>query len=297
MKVISADLKRTNVVANWYRESEEFSTLVNYRILRAGHIQVGDNFHIRRQSVAGHELIYCLKGRGFIRLEDQQWEVKTGSLAWLPVRWPHEHYPDKAEPWEILWLRIDGGKLNNIMKILDVQQNPVFSFEQPEKIIEIYHHIFSLMTNRTLVADAHCDVLCTRLIFSLLENRSFEVARSPVIMHRGLGRLIYQIHSHYNDDWDIEKFMHYCQVSKSQLFRIFQSTFNQTPLRWLKNYRLSQARRLLVETQESIGRIAGQVGYNDPLHFSRDFHRFVGVTPSEFRLREQMPTGHSPDEG
>lgn len=113
------------------------------------------------------------------------------------------------------------------------------------------------------------------------------MAKSPVIMHRGLGRLIYQIHSHYSDDWDIEKFMHYCQVSKSQLFRLFNSTFNQSPLRWLKNYRLAQARRLLVETDESISHIAWQIGYNDPLHFSRDFHCATGMSPSKFRQCER----------
>lgn len=90
------------------------------------------------------------------------------------------------------------------------------------------------MQSHTLVADAHCDVLCSQLIYTLLENRSFDATKSPVISHRGLGRLIYQIHSHYNDDWDIDKFMQYCQVSKSQLFRLFQETFNQSPLRWLK---------------------------------------------------------------
>ena len=82
--------------------------------------------------------------------------------------------------------------------------------------------------------------------------------------------------------------MHYCQVSKSQLFRLFQETFNQSPLRWLKNYRLSQARRLLVETDATIGNIASQVGYHDQLHFSREFHRAVGVSPSEFRRREKQ---------
>lgn len=164
---------------------------MNYRILRAGHIQAGEHFHVQRQAVVGHELIYCLNGSGFIRLEEKRYEVKTGCLAWLPVRWPHEHFPDKQTPWEILWLRIEGSKLNNIMQILDIHQKPVFHFDQPQKVIEIYHHIFSLMTSHTLVADAHCDVLCAELIFTLLENRSFEVAKSPVIMHRGLGRLIY----------------------------------------------------------------------------------------------------------
>ncbi|MEF3091779.1 AraC family transcriptional regulator [Raoultella sp. WB_B2P2-3] len=280
--------QRTQVIENWYRESDDFSTLVNYRVLRAGHIRTNANFHIQRQSVVGHELIYCLKGRGVVRLENNLHHVQEGNLAWLPVRWPHEHYPDSAEPWEILWLRIDSSKLNSIMHILNVLQAPVFTFQQPEKVTEIYYQLFGLMKSHTLVSDAHCDALCAKLIFTLLENRSQETEKSPVITHRGLGHLIYQIHSHYNDEWDIGKFMQYCQVSKSQLFRLFQETFNQSPLKWLKNYRLSQARRLLVETDDTIGKIAGQVGYNDPLHFSRDFHRAVGVSPSEFRRQERQ---------
>ncbi|MFA9593857.1 AraC family transcriptional regulator [Citrobacter telavivensis] len=279
--------QRTQVIENWYRESEDFSTLVNYRVLRAGHILTGANFHIQRQSVVGHELIFCLKGKGVICLENKKYEVKEGSLVWLPVRFPHEHFPDSADPWEILWLRIDGSKMDNIMNFLNVLHQPVFEFESPAEITDIYHQLFCLMKSHTLVADAHCDLLCSKLIYTLLESRSHENESSPVITHRGLGRLIYQIHSHYNDEWDIDKFMLYCQVSKSQLFRLFQETFNQSPLRWLKNYRLSQARRLLVETDATIGSIASQVGYHDQLHFSREFHRAVGVSPSEFRRREK----------
>lgn len=289
---MSTQKQRTRVIANWYRGSDEFSPLINYRILRAGHIDTAADFRVHRQSVVGHELIFCLRGAGFIRIEDRLYPVSQGHLAWLPVRWPHEHFPDKDAPWEILWLRIDGSKLNNIMQIMDVPQRPVFQFSHPEKVVEIYHHIFARMNSYTLVTDAYCDMLCSQLIFTLLENRSHDAAQSQVITHRGLGKLLYQIHSHYNDEWDIEKFMHYCQVSKSQLFRLFQATFNQSPLKWLKNYRLSQARRLLVETQESISRIAVQVGYNDPLHFSRDFHRAVGLSPSAFRKQEQLEGAH-----
>lgn len=278
----------TRVLASWYHESDEFSTLMNYRILRAGHIRAGTEFRVRRQSVVGHELIFCLSGKGYIRLEDRLFTVQKDQLAWLPVRWPHEHYADEMMPWELLWIRIEGAKLNNIMQIMDIMQNPIFQFSSPESIIEIYNHILSLMNTPTLITDAHCDALCAQLIFNLLENRSQAVNNSQVIAHRGLGKLIYQIHSHYHDDWDIEKFMHYCQVSRSQLFRLFHATFNQSPLQWLKHYRLSQARRLLVETEERVSRIALQVGYNDPLHFSRDFHRVVGVSPSQFRSREKM---------
>ena len=76
-------------------------------------------------------------------------------------------------------------------------------------------------------------------------------------------------------------------VSKSHLFRLFRLVYGQTPHNWLRGYRLSQAKRLLVETNKSIGGIALAVGYEDPLHFSRDFKRNVGVPPRRFRALER----------
>ena len=55
---------------------------------------------------------------------------------------------------------------------------------------------------------------------------------------------------------------------------------------WLRNYRLGQARRLLAETDEPIATVAQRVGYDDPLHFSRDFRKHVGLSPSAFRETE-----------
>lgn len=279
---------QTQVISSYYRENDDFSTLFNYRILRAGHLRTAPEHHIKRQSIVGHEFIFCLKGKGQVIVEGKRHRVEANQLFWLPVRWPHEHYPDAADPWEILWLRLDGSKLNNLMSLLEIQQHPVFHFDDPQKLTAIYDAIFGLMQSHTLVTEAQCDMVCSHLIFTLLESRRVDALRSPVIMHRGLGQLIYQIHSHYNEDWDIEKFMQFCQVSKSQLFRLFKSTFDQTPLKWLKNYRLSQARRLLVETDAAIAAIAYQVGYNDPLHFSRDFHLSVGLSPSDFRRQERV---------
>lgn len=66
---MSKQIKRTRVIANWYRGSDEFSALMNYRILRAGHIDTGADFHVQRQSVVGHELIFACKDRGLFALK------------------------------------------------------------------------------------------------------------------------------------------------------------------------------------------------------------------------------------
>ena len=47
--------------------------------------------------------------------------------------------------------------------------------------------------------------------------------------------------------------------------------------------RISEARRLLKETDLPVREIAFQTGYDDPLNFSRMFRKVCGVSPTQFR--------------
>ena len=272
---------------SFYRESLGFSALCTHQILRGGHIETTPDYKVSRKSVSGHEFIYCLNGAGWVVFGGKRHYVHKGQLVWLPVYGSHVHFPDPKRPWEIYWFRAEGGKLTKIMEFLQVHQQPTFLLEDNMRTVEIFQQVFEHMQQHSLLSDITCDQLISELLVMLLESRSEpdKITQDPV-KHRGLTSLIYEIHSHYAEDWTVEKFAAHCQVSKSQLFRLFQSTFNQSPLKWLKHYRISQARRMLVESDDSISEVAYLIGYKDPLHFSRDFRNIVGISPSEFRKRE-----------
>jgi AraC-like DNA-binding protein/quercetin dioxygenase-like cupin family protein len=280
--------KKSSVIANYYRNSIEFTPLVNYRVLRAGHIVTSPNFVVKRDSVAGHEFILSLHGSGWVEIEGKTFKVRAGQLVWLPVRLTHGHYPAKDDPWEIQWIRVDGEKLNNFMNFLDIETNPIFDPRDQIKVAAIFSEILLQMPLRDFSADLRSEICITELILIMLNSRSGENIKSANHMHKSLHRLISHVQSHYSDEWSIEGFLRYCQVSKSQLFHLFNTTFHQSPMKWLKSYRMSQARRLLVETTDSITEVGQQVGYNDPLHFSRDFRLLNGMPPSEFRKKEKL---------
>ena len=50
---------------------------------------------------------------------------------------------------------------------------------------------------------------------------------------------------------------------------------------------MTQAKRRLVESDDSVKEIAEQIGYSDQFHFSRDFKRSTGLPPSSWRQRER----------
>jgi AraC family transcriptional activator of pobA len=56
---------------------------------------------------------------------------------------------------------------------------------------------------------------------------------------------------------------------------------------WLREHRMSEARRRLRDTDASVESIASQVGYADVTHFIRTFRRAHGMTPRDWRERRR----------
>jgi AraC-like DNA-binding protein len=77
-------------------------------------------------------------------------------------------------------------------------------------------------------------------------------------------------------------------LSEPHFYRRFKLVTGSSPIDWLRRERINHARRRLLESADSIKQISEQVGYNDPFFFSRDFKRYTGVSPSEYR-KQQVP--------
>jgi AraC-like DNA-binding protein len=52
--------------------------------------------------------------------------------------------------------------------------------------------------------------------------------------------------------------------------------------------KMREACRLLVETQYSVGKIALELNFEDPLYFSKKFHQDIGQTATEYRILNQI---------
>jgi AraC family transcriptional regulator of arabinose operon len=53
-----------------------------------------------------------------------------------------------------------------------------------------------------------------------------------------------------------------------------------------QSLRMARARQLLDGSAATVASIADELGYTDPLYFSRQFSRFHGMSPTDFRRRD-----------
>jgi len=74
-------------------------------------------------------------------------------------------------------------------------------------------------------------------------------------------------------------------LSSSRLAHLFREQVGMTPMQYLERNRMERAQGLLLMTNRPIGEIAYEVGYQNPLYFSRVFRRHQRMSPRQFRKR------------
>lgn len=88
----------------------------------------------------------------------------------------------------------------------------------------------------------------------------------------------------------IGEYAEHLGVSSATLYRAVKRSTGKTPLAWIDEAVVSEAKALLSHTDMSVNEIAARVGILDPSYFSRFFRKQVGVSPVDFR--EKMKKSH-----
>ena len=72
-------------------------------------------------------------------------------------------------------------------------------------------------------------------------------------------------------------------MDSRQFHYLFLKRMGMCPKKYLIQCKMERAKELLEDENYSITRISGMVGYEDPLHFSRIFKKYTGISPSHYR--------------
>ncbi|RYG43923.1 AraC family transcriptional regulator, partial [bacterium] len=92
-------------------------------------------------------------------------------------------------------------------------------------------------------------------------------------------RAVEWLRDNYARPMVIEALARECGLSPSALHHHFKDVTEMSPLRYQKQLRLQEARRLMVGEGLDASSAGHRVGYDDASHFSREYRRFFGAPP------------------
>lgn len=91
------------------------------------------------------------------------------------------------------------------------------------------------------------------------------------------------IYQNFQQQITLDEIAASANVSRSKCCRLFQKYLNESPILFLKDYRLRKSCDLLLQSNYSITEIATMVGYNHLSYYSKIFLEKYGMTPHDYR--------------
>ena len=97
-------------------------------------------------------------------------------------------------------------------------------------------------------------------------------------------KVLYFIEANYHNSIGLQEVAKEVSLSPAYLTDLIRRETGRTVLSWIVERRMTEARRLLLETDRAVNQIAEAVGYFDSGYFIRLFRRLNGTTPQAWRL-------------
>jgi transcriptional regulator GlxA family with amidase domain len=93
------------------------------------------------------------------------------------------------------------------------------------------------------------------------------------------------IAEHYAEPAPVTAMVRLSGLAERSFKRRFQQATGMSPLEYVHNLRLEEAKQMLETTNDPVEAVANEVGYEDAGFFSRLFRRRVNLTPAQYRRR------------
>jgi AraC-like DNA-binding protein len=126
------------------------------------------------------------------------------------------------------------------------------------------------------------------LVFRLLRTGAAAVLRAVVVQGRDVDAIQQAMHymrERATHPLSVEDVARHVGMSASHFAHRFRAVARTSPMRYLKQLRMQNARTLLLANQLRVSEVALRVGYESASHFTRDFKSCFGATPAEYVRR------------
>ena len=96
------------------------------------------------------------------------------------------------------------------------------------------------------------------------------------------------VEAHFKEKHTVAEYAELLHKSPKTLANIFSKMGAKSPLRFIHDRKLLEARRLLIYTDYSIKEITFELGFSDIQSFSRFFKKYETISPSEFKEKHLL---------
>lgn len=121
------------------------------------------------------------------------------------------------------------------------------------------------------------------ILYSLLKEMKPERPADEDSLEQRLARTAHYMQQMYAQRMTREQLAAMAGYSPSYYSRQFQVVYHQSPIDYLIRIRIMRAQEMLLSTEDASNQIAKKTGFEDAQYFNRQFKRWVGKPPKQYK--------------
>lgn len=226
---------------------------------------------------------YIMLGKGFLRYNGKDIPLKAGDLFLIPPMLDISYR--STEPWEYYWVEVEGKLTPFLFQSLGFNTKTLKLGYHPDgKLAERFNDLITYYYNygdAELRAKGMFYLMIGELNAALTRSTAGPEKRNIDFYVREAETFLkYNL---YYTGVTLDSLAKSISVNKNYLCTIFRQQKGISPMQYLIKLRMEAAAKRFEDTDEPVSAVARYVGYKDPLHFSKAFHAYYGVSPSQYR--------------
>jgi AraC-like DNA-binding protein len=228
--------------------------------------------------------IYCAKGRGWCELSGSWHGVKPGELLVVPPEAGHVYGADEKQPWSIYWFHVKGGLVPAFLRELDITvESPVVSVGDDPQLLALFEELLDVVAHgyNTLQL-LHASQILAHLMAVMIRDHRNSPQEQPGTQPK-IAQTIAYMRQHLNQALQLDALAAVANLSRSRYVDLFRKQTGYAPIDYFIRMRMHRACQLLDTTELSIKAVATELGYEDPLYFTRVFRAVVELAPTAYR--------------
>lgn len=237
----------------------------------------------RPRGRSDYQLIYIASGKAHFFFEKEEKVVSHGNIVIYRPGESQMYYYYLNEATETYWVHFTGFDADKLLSEADLTDKVFYIGESSDHTNLFSRIIREIQMKRTNFQEISIVLFKQFLLMSGRYLNEGKFANRDTLNE--VERAISYFNDNYSTEVNIEEYAKKRHMSVSWFIRNFRNTTKQTPLQYLIDIRITNAKALLTTTDDSVSQIANAVGFDNPLYFSRLFHKHTGMSPMKYRKR------------
>lgn len=232
------------------------------------------------------QILYVAAGTAHLHFDhaENDTAVTAGSIVLYRPREFQKYEYYAADQTHVYWVHFTGGNVTNILRSYGISDDMrVFYVGTSLEFERIFKRMIVELQRCQPEYEEMLALLLRHLLILIHRQLTRQRSLKNEYLDGEMDLAAQYFNDNYNSDISVEKYARSRGMSTSWFIRSFKAFTGSTPLQYIVSIRITNAKVLLETTSYTVTEIARIVGYDNPLYFSRMFHRQTGFSPSEFR--------------